>query len=409
MKRSLASLAVMGATLFTYWFFASSPGTTAGATSGGSTAKVTQESLTAWNTYIGRLEPRNPVVVMSAFRGNTTVVDLVAEGSQVAKGDVLVRLDSSNAERDIVKLEKDYALAQSELTSFSSAKAPLEVQDLTIKLGEVRAVFAAEQNYLSAIVELAKDGVISKQEIEQQKDKVAGLKTQLDKSEMQLRLTKEYLHPSEMKRAQARVAAAENELHMARQQLRDSVIRAPSDGLVIYMAFNIGSEFRVLRVGDALYPNMPFMMLHDMKELVVQGDVPEAELSRVRQGSEVVVQPLAYPELRLRGVVERISPMAKSAQGQPAWQKSFHFVVRLLVPDPRLRPGMSVTTHILAYHNPQAVSVPRAAVFWQDGKPFVNIRTGDSTERRGVRLGAANDSQYEVLDGLHPGTEVVIQ
>ena len=411
MKRPLVSLAVLGATVLTYWLFASTPGTSAppGATARGTTAKVTREPLTVWATYIGRLEPRTPIVVTSAFRGNTTVVHLVPEGSQVAKGEVLVRLDSSSVERDIVKLEKDYALAESELVSFRSAKAPLEVQELSIKLGEVRNAFTAEQNYLNAIIELAKDGVISKQEIEQQKDKVAGLGTQLDKGEMQLRLTKEYLHPSEIKRAQARLAAAEHELQIARQQLRESVVRAPADGLVIYMPVNIGNEFRMLRVGDALYPNLPFMMLHDMKELVVQGEVPEGELSKVQQGNEALVQPLAFPELRLRGVVERISPMAKSAPGQPAWQKSFQFVVRLLAPDPRLRPGMSVTTHVLAYHKPNVVSVPRAAVSWQDGRPFASVRAGESAERRALRLGAGNEKQYEVLEGLQPGNEVVIE
>jgi multidrug resistance efflux pump len=411
MRRPALSLAVLGATLVAYWLVAPPTGSSppSAPATARSTAKVMREPLTVWATYLGRLEPKSPVVVMSWFRGNSTVVELAAEGARVSKGDVLARLDSSAVERDIVKLEKDHALAESELVSFRSAKAPLELQELLIKLNEARAAFAAEQNYLAAIAELAKEGVISRQEIAQQKDKVEALKTQVEKGEMQVRLTREYLHPSELKRAQARLAAAEHELMLARQQLRESVIRAPSDGLVIHMPLHVGNELRTLRAGDSLYPNLPFMMLHDMKELVVQGEVPEGELSRVQQGQEAIVTPLAYPELRLRAVVERISPMAKSAPGQPAWQKSFQFVVRVLAPDARLRPGMSVTTHVLAYHNPSAISVPRSAVSWHDGKPFAYVRTGEGSERRALRLGAGNDKLYEVLDGLQPGAEVAVE
>jgi multidrug resistance efflux pump len=43
------------------------------------------------------------------------------------------------------------------------------------------------------------------------------------------------------------------------------------------------------------------MILPDMRELVVECQIPEAELARVEIGREVTITPLSYPDLRLHG------------------------------------------------------------------------------------------------------------
>jgi multidrug efflux pump subunit AcrA (membrane-fusion protein) len=412
MRRRLIIAGSVAVVLASFWLFASQSDSLPQPTQSallGPTAKVSRQSMATWSSYGGKVEPRNPRMVMSRFRGNVTVIELAPEGAKVSKGEVLARLDASTTERDAVKLEKDYAVAESELSSFRNAKAPLEIKELSIKLAEARASLAAEENYLRASLQLAKEGLVSDHEIEQQKEKVAGIKTQLDKAELQLQLTREYLHPSEIKRAQAKLAAVENELRVAKEQVRESVISAPIDGIVVYMPLHIASEFRPVRIGDSLYPNQPFLMLHDMRDLVIRCELPEGELSKVQEGQQVFVQPLAYPDLRLRGAVESVSPMAQVSSGRPAWQKFFQVVVRLADVDPRLRPGMTVTTHVLSYFNPDVVSVPRTAVSWENGKPVVKVVSGSLRETRNVKLGGADERRYEIVDGLRPGDEVVTE
>jgi multidrug efflux pump subunit AcrA (membrane-fusion protein) len=113
--------------------------------------------------------------------------------------------------------------------------------------------------------------------------------------------------------------------------------------------------------------------------------------------------------MRLSGVVESVSSMAQSPPGRPSWQRFFHVVIGFKDKDvdPRLRPGMSVTAHILSYHNPEAILIPRTAVGWESGKPFVNVVNGSSHERRQIKLGMANEKMYEVIEGLKPGEEIL--
>jgi len=224
-----------------------------------------------------------------------------------------------------------------------------------------------------------------------------------------MRLTKEFLHPSELKRAQAKLASAEQELRLAREQLKNSVIFAPSEGIVVYKPLPIGTEFRMVRVGDTIYPNQPFMILPDMNDLIVHCEVPENELSRIQKGKVAFIQPLAYPDVKLQGIVETVGSMAQESPGRPPWQKFFHVVIGLKDIDTRLRPGMSVITHILSYHNPDAIVIPRTSVKWEAGKPFVTVITHSSQQRRELKLGMSNEVSYEVLDGVKPGDEVLIE
>jgi multidrug efflux pump subunit AcrA (membrane-fusion protein) len=69
---------------------------------------------------------------------------------------------------------------------------------------------------------------------------------------------------------------------------------------------------------------------------------------------------------------------------------------------------MTVTIQIQSYINPRATLVPRTAVVWEENRPWVRVRNGSTIERRGLRLGQANDKFYEVLEGLKPGETVIL-
>jgi HlyD family secretion protein len=227
--------------------------------------------------------------------------------------------------------------------------------------------------------------------------------------ELQLKLTTEYRHPAALKRAQAKLDTTEQELRLAREQVQSGVIRAPKDGVVVYKPLHLGSEFRTVRIGDSMYPNQPFMALTDMRDLVVHCDIPEADLSRVQEGKDAFIQPLAYPGLKLRGLVESVSPMAQNAPGRPTWEKFFHVVIGLVDAGPQVRPGMSATAHILSYHRQDAVTIPRAAVWWENGKPFGRVVTGSTHEVRPLKLGMADERSYEVVEGLQPDDAVLLE
>ncbi len=374
----------------------------------GDEAVVSRGELTVQSAHDGVVESRRVVTVSSRFQGAATLVELVAEGSTVEAGDVLARFDASEIRTRLMKLEKDLAIARSELDSLENARAPLQLKELELALAEARRKLEAEQAYLADSEALRKDNMVSTQEVLQQRRKVDGLSAEVERARLEYELTRDYLQPAELAKARTAVFAAEQSLAVAREQLENSTIRAPADGVVVYKPLSLGNEFRRVRVGDALYPNQPFMVLPDMSDLVTVLDVPESELELVREGAPARLQPLAYPDLLLDGRVEHIGAVAQSIPGKPDWQKYFHVVIDIEDADPRVRPGMSVVARVVSHHADDVLLVPRRAVTFVGDEARVRVIDEDSIESRRLSVGRANLAYFEVLKGLAAGERVLL-
>ncbi|MEE8366456.1 MAG: efflux RND transporter periplasmic adaptor subunit [Gammaproteobacteria bacterium] len=389
--------------LYSIYAFFEDPGPRA------ATAKVEEGPMSVWSVYNGKIDSRSAITVMSKLKGGATVIDLAAPGAKVSKGDVLVRLDSAELEERLLKLKKELAFAKSDYESLVHAKIPLDRRDKELKLLEARTEFKGEDRYLKDIIELASESLVSPQEVEQQREKVGEHRTRVESLELDLKLTEEYLHPLAIEKAKTSLTSAEQALALAIRQLEDSVIRAPSDGVIVYIPLHIAGKFRTIRIGDTVYANQPFMMMPDLSDLVVQIEVPESELSRVQKGAEAVVRLLAYPSLSLRGAVEHISTVALSVPERPTWQRFFHVVIGVNGADARIRPGMSATAHVLSYYKPMVTLVPRSTVAWEGDQALVTIDRRHRIEKKEIKVGMANSTHYEVIEGLAPGEAVLLQ
>ena len=371
--------------------------------------EISMAPFEVWSVYEGSLEARRLENVMSQLSGSATIVELAAEGTRVKKGDLLVRFDSSQLERDLLKLERDYALARADLDGLEKAKLPLELRDLESKLREAQSQRDAETQYLEDSRQLLKEELISEQEVKQQELKTMAASALVASIELQLDLTQKHLHPSILERARATLSSADQELKIARQQLEKCTVTSKVDGMVVYQPVHVAGEYRTVRVGDTIYRNQPFLALPDMTDPVVRCEIPESELSRVKTGNEVRIVPISYPDLLLHGVVEYVGSMAQNISGRSGWLRYFHVVIGLKEIDPRLRSGMSVRVSVLTHHNPQALQIPRAAVNWDQGIPSCEVLRFGRKIRRDLKLGMANEQYFEVLSGVDNGDSVVLR
>ena len=370
--------------------------------------EVTRGPMEVWSVYDGTLESRDVKEIMFLSGGPAAIVELAPEGARVKRGDLLVRFDSAQIESDILKFDRDAALARADLESLENAKIPLEIRELEVNHASAQSEYESEQQYLEDSRKLLEEGLISEQEVRQQEVKVAAAKAQMERLDLQLDLTRKFLHPSALERARATLASAEQELRVAREELTNSSVVAPVDGMLVYKPVRVGAEYRTVRVGDTIYHNQAFLALPDMAAPVVQCDVPESELSRVSVGAAAMIVPAAYPQMQLAGLVESIGSMAQSLVGRPGWQKYFRVTIKVQESDERLRAGMTVRAGILAFSSEEALRLPRRAVQWDGETAWCEVIRGASRQRREVKLGQANDQYFEVLEGLEAGERVAL-
>lgn len=130
---------------------------------------------------------------------------------------------------------------------------------------------------------------------------------------------------SSYEQAQAGVAAATAALQTAQTRSRDSVMRAPFDGVVVEKRTAVGERLQDSSVAFVLAQTAPL-------DLRVQ--VPERLLPHVRPGQTVRASVDAYPGVAFEGTVDVV--------GQTVDPSTRSFFVEASFPntDRRLRPGM---------------------------------------------------------------------
>ncbi len=375
----------------------------------GEAVDVERGPIKIWSSYEGYLESRFVRNIFSRLGGSVAIVEIAPEGLAVAEGDLLVRFDSTALENDLVQRERDYTLAKAELEGLRDARLPLELRDLELRLLQSKSDLAAEEQFLKDSHQLLEEGLVAEAEVAQQAKKVDSLRLQSENMEQQLSLTREYLHPSQIEKAEAGARAAERALLNLQQAIADCSILAPAPGVVVYKPLNVGGEFRTVRVGDSIFKNQSFMALPDMTNLIVHIDVPEAELGLVGEGQKVTISPKAFPDLKLDGSVESVASIAQNRMDRPSWQKFFHATIKLNESNPRLRSGMSVLCKVLNEEKADAVLIPRRAVRWEKEEPVCKVVRGSRVESRILKLGKADEQRHIVLEGVEPGDRVLVE
>lgn len=173
-----------------------------------------------------------------------------------------------------------------------------------------------------------------------------------------------------------------------------TLLKAPIDGHVVS---------RSIEPGQAVEANVTAFKVADLSRLWVELAVTEANLTAVRMGDKVTVAPVSEPTKTFVGKVAHVGEVidlaTRTADVRVEVDNTAH----------ALRVGQSVFATIDASGPAhEALLIPRDAVVFVDGKPTVFRLEGETKVIPVVvKLGAANENQYEVLDGVKDGAKVV--
>jgi HlyD family secretion protein len=204
----------------------------------------------------------------------------------------------------------------------------------------------------------------------------------------------------------AAVDVAEANHRAAQIAVEQTLIRAPFDGVVLTKSANIGDV--VTPFSSALDAKGAAVTMADMNTLEVEADVSESSLSSVTLEQPCEIQLDALPDLRLRGMVQRIVPTIDRAKATVLVK--IKFVDR----HPQVLPEMSAKVaflekEMLPDHRTARTAVqPDAIVHRSNGKVVFQIIGGEVVETS-IETGEKIGDMIEVLKGLEPGNKVVLR
>lgn len=419
--------------------------------------------------------------LQSQIEGQSTILRIAPEGERVKKGDVVVELDATSIEEKraqqeitLAKAEADFVAARENFEIQKNANASkiasaaqqvdfakmdqkkfalgdknAEIQEADAKIELAKQDVSRATDKVTWSEKLAKDGYISRLELES--DKLALSKANLDlqiantsrdvlinqeygtqaKMELQLqRKQEEAVDELERERrtaianeaqANSNLKAKEATYNLEKQryekmidQIAKAKMQAPSDGIVVYASTSDDrgrSDQRPIEEGATVRERQLILSLPDVTHMKAIAKIHESVFDKVRSGQPVVVNVDAFGDRMWAGEVTKVAIIPDSAS---SWLnpdlKVYSTEILLDGETTVLRPGMSCSCEIIVADLDNAVQVPIQAVHRRAGK-YVSFLRGDDgvIVERPIVPGVTNERMVEIKEGLEEGEVVFLQ
>ena len=324
------------------------------------------------------------------------ITHLAPEGSSVEIGDIVVRLDPTEVQKN---LRQESANVEKAREEYEKTKASLELsaRDLDLKLEEARADAQKKEKQLVEAREFQSILDVRKAEYEAElaRRKVETLELQRtfvkQDADLQLRILQDSQRLYEERASHHR------------KSIQAMEIVSPRAGTVLYQR-NWRNE--PVRVGSDVYAGRTIMSLPDLSSLVVDARVAEIDAGKVRVGQEVRVDLDAIPDRTFKGRIASVATLFSPA-GVDRPMKVLDLTVGLeRVDQDRMRPGMATRIQIVVNHFQDVLTLPLSVIRTENGESFVWVKQDGGPVKRSIRLGRDNGVIAVVEKGLAEGEEV---
>jgi len=278
----------------------------------------------------------------------------VVENQHVRTGDVLVVIDDQDFAASV---DQANAQAASQEAAIASIDSQLALQESRIAqahadIAAAEADLAFARSDLGRYRDLVSTGAASRQHFETAEQAERKAIAGCDKAQASLATEEKQIGVLKAQRTQAEANLKEAKATLALRQndLDNTVIRAPVDGVIGNKGVDVG---QYVKAGTQLFALVPD------RDVYIVANFKETQIERVRPGQPVEISVDAFPSGRLKGHVESFSP-ASGAQFSllPPENATGNFTkvvqrvpIRIALPhnDPltrKLRPGLSVAASI---------------------------------------------------------------
>lgn len=249
----------------------------------------------------------------------------------------------AEAEADLARAMADERTAKSQLTL---AKNDFSRYEAVFADGGIsRQAFETYRTRLDSATNTASASASRRQAAEQRlslrregsrKERIRQARSALTQAEAAYALVKAGPRQEAIDQARAKKQAAAAALAAARQQLAETVLFAPFDGVVLSTSAEPGSY---------LNPGSPVLTVGDIANVWVRAFVSETDLGRIRLNQEAEVTVDAYPGRSWKGRISYISSAAEfTPRSVQTSEERTHLVYRIKIqlsnPDGALKPGM---------------------------------------------------------------------
>lgn len=344
-----------------------------------------------FNDYIrvsGQVQPMT-TIQLSPLEGGVVEQIFIEEGSQVHKGDVILRLSNENLDLQILNSEAELAEKENILrnTMISMEQQKLSVQQERLQLEmEVRRYRRAYEQQKALYDEklIARETYLQAEEDWQLAEDKLNL--------VRNRELQDSLYRSvEIEQMEESLENMRVNMQMIRRRKDNLDIKAPIDG-------ELGLLDAVL--GQSIASGTKIGQINDLSSYKIEAQIDEHYIDRVSAGLDATFE---RQDDVFGATIRKVYPEVRDGK----FKADFKFSGQQ--PE-NIRTGQTYYLNLQLGQPEEAVMIPRGSFYQQTGGQWIYVvdESGDRAVRRDIRIGRQNPQYYEVLEGLKPGEKVII-
>jgi HlyD family secretion protein len=342
----------------------------------------------------GKVQPITKVEVKSKASGIVTNLN-VDINDRVHTGQTLAQLDQIEIFAQVAAQKATLAAAESNARAAAASidydKVNAEAPDLPMY-----------KHTYDRNLEMSKDGVVSKQALDDAQQKYLAAANTRDKAVAQISVDQ-----SKLRQAEAQVAQNQASLKQLEEQLSYTTIQSPMDGIILSRDVEKGDAVSSILVLGSTATLV--MTVGDTSQVYVQGKVDEADIGKVYLGQPARIKVESFKDKTFLGKVTRIAPLGVEKDNVTTFQ------VRVSIDNPggELKANMTANAEILMEEHKNVLTVPEQAVLY-DKDRNASVEVPDPKQKTGrrkidIKAGISNGTKTEILAGLKPGDTVILQ
>lgn len=335
-----------------------------------------------------------PQGMRSAGIYNTTIKDLIPEGTVVQKGDFVATLDKTELATKISSIQTDIEKENTKLEQIKIDTA-IQMKGLRDEIGNQEFSMAQER------LEIERNKYEPQMVIDQSQLKLENSKRTMS----QLRAKEELMviqSDAKVREIQANLKQLQAKLMQMSELAGEFRIVAPEDGMLIYERGWEGKKGPGSQISswDPTVAELP-----DLTKMISVAYINEVDISKIKKGQIVQIKVDAFPEKEFTGQIITVANIGQELNGQEA--KVFEIAIAIDQVDDVLRPAMTTSNEINIYNYADVLNIPLEG-FYSDSIDYVFLKTSQGIVKQQIISGPTNEDNIVTIAGLNADSEILL-
>lgn len=374
-------------------------------------------------TVSGNIVPTQ--TVKASFKIPGVLYDVaVSEGETVSAGQTIATLDKvdyniqvkgAQAQRGAAQAQTSAAVAQKEAATAQKNAAAIDIEtaqlqldtEIPTKIEQAKAQYDLTKASYDRVKTLYEQGIAAKSQFDEisakltvdqntyqqaldaksiAESKIKSAQSQLHAAEAQISMT-----DAQVSASSAQVAAYDAQLDAAKNNLGDTVLTSPIDGVVLQ---------KISEKGETISAGYPVVAIGDISSVYAEIGVTDETVNQIQKGQIAEVYIYGLNET-ITGVVDEINSLADTTT------RTFPVKIKIDNAEGKLKPGMVCRVEI-PMDNIKSIFVPiDSVIHFAEGSAVFVLNEDNTVSKKIVTTGEITGDKIQIYSGLQSGDVII--